>query len=239
MMAKTALVTGATSGIGRAIAIALSKAGYAVLAVGRNRDALDELRALDPAIRPIRLDVKDRAAVEEAVRGLHVDVLVNNAGIMPPLGHFADIEVAAIDAAIDLNLTATLFMTRMIVPQMRERGSGHVVFTGSTAGHLVVPNMALYSATKAAVSGFAASLRGDLAPYGVRVTEIVPGRTETPLYKGVIDEAARAKMYADDAAVQPEDVAAVLVTVLGLPAWADVTRFDIVPTRPSAPAGAK
>jgi len=238
-MAKTALVTGATSGIGRAIAIALAKAGYEVLAVGRNRDALDELRALDPSIKPIRLDVKDRAAVEEAVRGLHVDVLVNNAGIMPPLGHFADIDVAAIDAAIDLNLTATLFMTRMIVPQMRERGSGHVVFTGSTAGHLVVPNMALYSATKAAISGFAASLRGDLAPYGVRVTEIVPGRTETPLYKGVIDEAARAKMYADDAAVQPEDVAAVLVTVLGLPAWADVTRFDIVPTRPSAPAGAK
>ena len=238
-MAKTALVTGATSGIGRAIAIALAKAGYEVLAVGRNRDALDELRALDPSIKPIRLDVKDRAAVEEAVRGLHVDVLVNNAGIMPPLGHFADIDVADIDAAIDLNLTATLFMTRMILPQMRERGSGHVVFTGSTAGHLVVPNMALYSATKAAVSGFAASLRGDLAPYGVRVTEIVPGRTETPLYKGVIDEAARTKMYADNAAVQPEDVAAVLVTVLGLPAWADVTRFDIVPTRPSAPAGAK
>ncbi|MCO5145340.1 MAG: SDR family oxidoreductase [Aquamicrobium sp.] len=238
-MAKTALVTGATSGIGKAIAIALAGAGYEVLAVGRNRDALDELRALDPTIRPLRLDVKDRAAVEEAVRGLHVDVLVNNAGIMPPLGHFADIDVAAIDAAIDLNLTATLFMTRMIVPQMRERGSGHVVFTGSTAGHLVVPNMALYSATKAAISGFAASLRGDLAPYGVRVTEIVPGRTETPLYKGVIDEAARTKMYADDAAVQPEDIAAVLVTVLGLPAWADVTRFDIVPTRPSAPAGAK
>lgn len=238
-MAKTALVTGATSGIGRAIAIALAKADYEVLAVGRNRDALDELRALDPSIKPIRLDVKDRAAVQEAVRGLDVDVLVNNAGIMPPLGHFADIDVADIDAAIDLNLTATLFMTRMILPQMRERGSGHVVFTGSTAGHLVVPNMALYSATKAAVSGFAASLRGDLAPYGVRVTEIVPGRTETPLYKGVIDEEARTKMYADNAAVQPEDVAAVLVTVLGLPAWADVTRFDIVPTRPSAPAGAK
>lgn len=232
-------MTGATSGIGRAIALALAREGYEVLAVGRNREALDELRALDATIRPIRLDVTDRAAVEAAVRGLDVDVLVNNAGIMPPLGHFADIDVADIDATIGLNLTATLFMTRMIVPRMRARGSGHVVFTGSTAGHLVVPGMALYSATKAAISGFAASLRGDLAPEGVRVTEIVPGRTETPLYKGVIDEAARARMYAGNAAVQPEDVAAVLVTVLGLPAWADVTRFDIVPTRPSAPAGAK
>lgn len=238
-MARTALVTGATSGIGRAIALALAREGYEVLAVGRNREALDELRALDATIRPIRLDVTDRAAVEAAVRGLDVDVLVNNAGIMPPLGHFADIDVADIDATIGLNLTATLFMTRMIVPRMRARGSGHVVFTGSTAGHLVVPGMALYSATKAAISGFAASLRGDLAPEGVRVTEIVPGRTETPLYKGVIDEAARARMYAGNAAVQPEDIAAVLVTVLGLPAWADVTRFDIVPTRPSAPAGAK
>lgn len=238
-MKKTAFVTGATSGIGRAIALALAEAEYEVLAVGRNREALDELQALDATIRPIRLDVRDRAAVEEAVRGLHVDILINNAGLMPPLGNFADIAVADIDAAIELNLTATLFMTRMIVPQMRQRGSGHVVFTGSTAGHLVVPSMALYSATKAAISGFAASLRGDLAPHGVRVTEIVPGRTETLLYKGVVDEVARHRMYADNSAVQPEDIAAVLVTVLGLPAWADVTRFDIVPTRPAAPAGTK
>jgi NADP-dependent 3-hydroxy acid dehydrogenase YdfG len=181
----------------------------------------------------------DRAAVERAVGGLSVDVLVNNAGIMPPLGSFADTAVEDIDAAMALNVTATLFLTRLIVPQMLRRGSGHVVFLGSTAGHMAVPNMALYSATKAAIAGFATSLRGDLAPHGVRVTEIVPGRVETPLYKNVLDEAAREKMYANQSAVQPEDIASMLVAVLGLPAWSDVARFDIVPTRPSAPAGAK
>ena len=236
---KTALVTGATSGIGRAIALALAPAGYEVFAVGRNRAALDELQALESVIKPVCVDVTDRAALEQAVGGLTIDVLVNNAGIMPPLGSFADAAVEDIDAAMELNVTATLFLTRLVAPQMRKRGRGHLVFLGSTAGHAPAPNMALYAATKAAIAGFAASLRGDLAPHGVRVTEIVPGRVETPLYRKVLDEAAREKMYANRSAVQPEDIAAMLVTVLGLPEWADVARFDIVPTRPSAPAGAK
>ena len=86
-------------------------------------------------------------------------------------------------------------------------------------------------------AGFAASLRADLSPYGVRVTEIVPGRVETQLYKDILDAAAIRAMYAGNVAVQPEDVAKMVVALLSLPQAADVTRFDIMPTRPTSPSG--
>lgn len=236
---KTALVTGATSGIGRAIALELCRGDYKVYAVGRSLEALASLNAEGRNIVPVALDVTDRVAVTDAVRGLEVDVLVNNAGIMPPLGNFADSLVADIDATLDVNLTAALFLTRLIVPQMRERRSGHVIFTGSSAAHTAHPNIAVYTATKAALSGFAAALRCDLAPFGIRITEIVPGRVETLLYKDILTETSRAAMYANQIAVQPEDVAKMVVAVLDLPQWADVTRFDIMPTNPTTPTGKK
>jgi NADP-dependent 3-hydroxy acid dehydrogenase YdfG len=235
----TAFITGATSGIGRAMALALSEAGYDVYAVGRSEAALEELRGARPGITPIAVDVTDRDAVEAVVADLHIDVLINNAGMMPPLGNFADMKMSDIDATLEVNLSAAVLLTRLVVPQMRERQSGHIIFTGSSAAHTAFPNVAVYSATKAAIAGFAASLRADLSQYGIRVTEIVPGRVETQLYKDILDAKARAAMYADNVAVQPEDVAKMVVTLLGLPASADVTRFDIMPTRPTTPSGSK
>lgn len=95
--------------------------------------------------------------------------------------------------------------------------------------------MAVYAAAKGGIASFARGLRADLSPFGIRVTEIVPGRVETGLYRHILDEAARAAMYAHKA-VQPEDVARMVRAVLDLPEWATVPRFDIVPTRPSPPA---
>ncbi|MFC0220047.1 SDR family oxidoreductase [Pseudochelatococcus lubricantis] len=236
---KTAFVTGATSGIGRAIAIGMAQAGYGVYGVGRSRKALEELRATQGGITPIAVDVTDREALETVVNGLDIDVLVNNAGMMPPLGNFADMQVADIDAALEVNLSAVILLTRLVVPQMRDRGSGHILFTGSAAAHTAFPNIAVYSATKAGISGFAAALRADMSPHGVRVTEIVPGRVETALYKDILDARAREAMYAATKAVQPDDIAHMVLAVLSLPAWADVSRFDIVPTRPTSPSGTK
>ena len=234
----TAFITGATSGIGRAMAIALSEAGYGVYAAGRKEAALEELLAARPGITPVAVDVTDRDALEAAVSGLHIDVLINNAGTMPPLGNFADMAMADIDATLEVNLSAAVVLTRLVVPQMRERQSGHVLFTGSVAGHASFANIAVYSATKAAIGGFAASLRADLSPHGVRVTEIVAGRVETQLYKDILDAEARAAMYAG-VVVQPDDVAKMVLAVLSLPASADVTRFDIMPTRPTSPSGTR
>lgn len=235
----TALITGATSGIGQAMALALAEAGYEVYAIGRSEVALEQLRAARPGITPIAVDVTDREALEAVVTGLRIDVLINNAGVMPPLGNFAEMKISDIDATLEVNLSAAIILTRLVVPQMCAREAGHILFTGSSAAHAPFPNIAVYSAAKAALSGFAASLRADLSPYGIRVTEIVPGRVETQLYKDVLDPAACAAMYAGNVAVQPDDVARMVVALLGLPAWADVTRFDIMPTRPTASIGGK
>ncbi|NHF72411.1 SDR family oxidoreductase [Paracoccus xiamenensis] len=230
-----ALVTGASSGIGLAIALELAQSGRQVFAIARGERGLNALRAAHPAITPIALDVTDREAAHAALEGLEIDVLVNNAGMMPPLGNFADMAMADIDTALEVNLSAAIALTRLVVPQMRDRGRGDILFTGSAAAHAVFPNMAVYSATKGAIASFAQGLRADLSPFGIRVTEIVPGRVETALYKNILDDTARAAMYASKA-VQPEDIARMVRAVLDLPEWATVSRFDIVPTRPTPPA---
>ena len=221
------------------MAIALSDAGYDVYAMGRSEVALKELQGTHPRIVPVAMDVTDREGLEAVLADLHVDVLINNAGIMPPLGNFADMKIADIDTTLEVNLSAAILLTRLVIPQMRERQSGHVIFTGSSAAHTAFPNVAVYSATKAAIAGFAAALRADMSQYGIRVTEIVPGRVETQLYDDIIDAKARAAMYAGNIALQPEDVARMVVALLALPASADITRFDIMPTRPTTPSGSK
>ena len=229
-----ALVTGATSGIGRAIAIALHNAGHQVVALGRNAHALADLSALGLQTRQI--DLTDAASVA-TLADLTPDILVNNAGMMPPLGNFCDADPADIDLAINTNLRAVLTLTRAIAPGMRARGHGHIFFTGSTAGHAAFANLAVYCATKAAIGGFAQALRLDMAPHNVRVTEIVAGRVETSLYNALLPVEIRAAMYAGNAAVQPEDVAAMLLAVLALPQSVDVARFDILPTHQGVATG--
>lgn len=231
-----AVVTGATSGIGQAIALALQAAGHEVIALGRNRAALAALTAA--GLRGIAVDVTDAAALEGALAGLAPDILVNNAGMMPPVRHFCDAEAGDIDLALAVNLGAVLKLTRALAPGMRARGRGHIFFTGSTAGHAPFANMAVYCATKAAVGGFAQALRLDMAPHGVRVTEIVAGRVETGLYKDLLSPEARAAMYAGHSAVQPQDVAAMVLAVLALPQSVDVARFDILPTHQATATGA-
>lgn len=234
----TALVTGATSGIGRAIALALAAAGYRTHALGRNMAALDELRRF-PNIVPLAADIADREAISALIEGLDIDVLVNNAGVVPPVATFVDTPEAEIDATIEVNLSAALHLTHAVVPGMIARGRGDVIFTGSTAAHAPGAKYAIYAASKAGIAAFATALRAELSPAGVRVTEIVPGRVETPLYKDVLDAEQRALMYANAQAVQPEEVAAMVLAALSLPQGTSVARFDIIPTRPTTPAGAR
>lgn len=232
----TALVTGATSGIGYAIAEALARSGRRVLAVGRQADALARLAEI-PNIVPTPLDILDRSALETRLRNEPIDILVNNAGVMPPLSPFDETTIDDIDSAIAVNLTASVFLTRLVAPGMRERQRGHIIFTGSTAGHAAFPRLAVYGATKAAIGAFAEGLRLDMAPHGIRVTEVVAGRTETNLYKSLLTEEARAAMYAGGSAVQPKDIADMVLAALSLPETANVSRFDIVPTRQATPTG--
>ena len=226
---STALVTGATSGIGKAVAEQLAAMGLQVYALGRKQSVLESLRK-NPLITAIAVDVTDREAVCAALDDLPIDIFVNNAGVMPPPKPFHTAEQADIDATLEINISAAFALTRLILPGMVERRSGHVFFTGSTAGHAPFPNMAVYGASKAAIGSLAASLRCDLAGTGVRVTEVVPGRVKTSLYEHALGKAAARNLYDGAAPVDPEDVAHMVQVVLEMPAHVDVSRFDILPT---------
>lgn len=224
-----ALVTGATSGIGEAIALQLARADIDVIALGRSEIKLEELQKVD-GVNAFAVDITDTKAIAALLRNKEIDILINNAGTIPPIVNFAEMDQSDIDKTLSVNLNAAIATTLLVLPDMIAQKQGHIFFTGSTAGHAPFPNMAVYGASKAAISSFAASLRCDISGFGIRVTEIVAGRVETSLYSDVLADAARDDMYSAFDAVQPEDVARMLLSVLQMPAHVDVTRFDILPT---------
>jgi short-subunit dehydrogenase len=174
---KTALLTGATGGLGRAIAGALAQSGAAVVASSRQAEALEELAASLPGAghRAVVADlVVDDAAERLAAEAGDIDVLVANAGVSGTgrLDDFSDEELAA---TIRVNLEAPIRLARAIVPRMVERGEGHVVFIASLAGKAASPRSSLYNATKFGLRGFALALRTDLAGSGIGVSVISPG----------------------------------------------------------------
>jgi 3-hydroxy acid dehydrogenase / malonic semialdehyde reductase len=228
---KTAAVTGASGGIGRAIVSELVRLGMHVHALALPDAALDELLEVDGVtVHPI--DVRDTAAMAAILRTLDVDVLVNNAGIIGDLRPVQLSNTDVADALIDINLRAGVHATMAVLPGMVERNCGHVVFTGSIAGTRPTANSAIYSATKAALNAFADGLRMDLHGGAVRVTVLAPGRVETHLYDEALGghDAAVTRLYSGATSIQPVDVAAVVAMALTMPAHVDVTRIEVVPT---------
>ena len=226
---KTALVTGATSGIGKDIARALAKAGYEVMALGRNRACLEQLQSVD-GLRPLAFDITDQEGLNSTLKDENIDILVNNAGVIPSPQKFDQMNQSEIDATLEVNLIATLAITRLILPGMLKRKHGHIFFVGSISGHTPFSNMAVYGASKAAIASFAAALRCDISGSGVRVTEIVAGRVKTNLYNKVMTDQDRNELYSTFDPVEPRDVASMLLSVLQMPEHVNVTRFDILPT---------
>jgi short-subunit dehydrogenase len=181
-----ALVTGATSGIGRAVAERLAAAGAHVVALGRDDSALAALRDRIGAA-PVRADLGvpadvDRAAAEVLREHRGVDLLVNNAAT-GWAGRFADMEPANADSMIRVNLAGPIRLTRAVLPGMIERGRGHVVTVASIAAHVGVPEEAVYAATKAGLLQFSESIRQELDGTGVRVSVVSPGAVDTPFFE--------------------------------------------------------
>lgn len=184
-MKKTAMVTGATSGIGHAIARDLIKAGFRVIITGRNRSRLDSLaEEFGEDVLPLHYDVRSLNECEKAVVSIpddwsRIDVLVNNAGLALGLEPEYEGDHEDWDTMIDTNIKGLLYMTRLIVPAMVERGKGHIVNIGSIAGDAAYANGAVYCATKAAVKTITDGLRIDIANTPLRVTLLKPGLVET------------------------------------------------------------
>jgi NADP-dependent 3-hydroxy acid dehydrogenase YdfG len=231
---KTVFITGASSGIGKATAIAFAREGSRLLICGRRLEALSELagqltEAGAAEVHAFALDVSDGAAVETTLAGLpkawrDVDVLVNNAGLSRGLGKVYEQDPEDWQEMVDTNVLGLLHVTRAIVPRMVERGVGHVINMGSTAGHMTYANGAVYCASKAAEKAISEGLKLDLMGTPVRVTSIDPGMVETDFSKVRFrgDEEKAAKVYANITPLQPEDVADAIVWAASRPAHVNI-----------------
>jgi len=218
-MTKTILVTGATSGFGRAIATRFAQNGYTVCITGRRAGRLQAIKSELEAqfggkVITLHFDVRDRKTTETALAELKqqvdkIDILVNNAGLAAGLSTIDEGNVDDWETMIDTNVKGLLYVTRQIAPLMKAQGSGHIINIGSTAGKLAYKNGNVYCATKFAVDALTQSMRIDLLPYGIKVTAINPGMAETEFsavrFKG--DEDKAKKVYENMNALQPENIA--------------------------------
>jgi NADP-dependent 3-hydroxy acid dehydrogenase YdfG len=231
---KIVLVTGASSGIGRAAAMEFARNGARLLLCARRLDLLMEMetalmKAGAGGVLLFRVDVREREAVDAALAELpaewaEIDVLVNNAGLSRGMTKLQEDDPENWDEMIDTNIKGLLYVTRAVVPGMVARGRGHVINLGSTAGYITYANGAVYCATKAAEKAISEGLKIDLMGTPVRVTSVDPGMVETDFSKVRFrgDEERAAKIYQNITPLQPEDVADAIVWAATRPAHVNV-----------------
>lgn len=239
---RTVLVTGASAGIGAAIARAAAHAGARVLLAARRADRLADLAASLPTeAHALALDVRDAGSVEGALAALpepwrSVDVLVNNAGLGRDLQPVYENSLDGIAEVIETNVTGLLAVTRAVVPGMLARGRGHVVNIGSIAGRQVYPGGTVYCASKAAVAAITEGLKMDLHGTPIRVTNVEPGLVETEFslirFRGDAERAE--KVYADTTPLTPDDVADAVLYAITRPAHVCVADMLLIPTAQSS-----
>ncbi|MDP8015179.1 SDR family oxidoreductase [Prescottella equi] len=177
-MSRTALVTGASSGIGLEVTRALVSRGYRVLGTTRNPDALQQSSRV-PGVEYLALDLTDRASIEACARAAGaVDVLVNNAG-ESQMGPLEELPLGAIDRLFQVNVLGAIQLTQLLLPGMRERGYGRVVMVGSMLASFPLAFRSSYVAAKCALKGFASAARRELSPFGVWLTTVEPGTIAT------------------------------------------------------------
>ena len=226
----TALVTGASSGIGEATTRALREKGVKVYAAARRIDRLHKL-AQETGCIPIELDVRDRAAVKSFGEKYPVDILVNNAGLGRALGSIWKAEVEDIEMTVDTNVIAAILMIKAVLPGMIERKRGHIVNMSSVTALYPLP-AALYGATKGAIHKLSRDLRMELQGTGIRVTELNPGRVVSEFYDVAIDDEEQRAKIVDNACedLTAADIADAVVYCVSAPWRVNVSQMEIMPT---------
>lgn len=240
MMNKTVLITGATSGIGKATARILAENNYRIIICGRRAERLSELKkelSEFTEIHTLQFDVRDKKAVFENINSLpeafsKIDILINNAGNAHGLDPIQNGDLDDWDAMIDINVKGLLYVSKAIIPKMIEQKSGHIIHIGSIAGKEVYPNGNVYCASKHAVDALNNSMRMDLNPYGIRVGAIHPGMVETEFsevrFKGDTERAST--VYKGLKALQAEDIADIIHFVVSRPYHVNIADLIVYPT---------
>ena len=231
-MTKTALITGATAGFGRAAARLFARDGWQVIGTGRRQDRLDALAGeLGAVFRPVALDMRDLAAVEAFGRATEgVDLLVNNAGLASPMTPLQDAEWGPLAQVIETNISGLVALTRALLPALIAR-KGAVINISSVAANYPYRGGAVYGGSKAFVREFSLCLRADLHGSGVRVTSIEPGMAETEftLVRNGWDQAASDTLYAGVEPMTADDIAATIHWVATLPPHLNINSLELMP----------
>ena len=238
---KVVIITGASSGIGYATALALSKAGAKVAVGARRVDKLvqleNEIKKNGGDVLSQRLDVTQKAdcdaIVEETIKKWGaVDILINNAGLMP-LSFVKNLKIDEWDQMVDVNIKGVLYCTASVLPHMREAKSGHIINISSVAGRIVFPAGSVYCATKHAVTAFSEGLRQELSPRNnIRVTTIEPGVVSTELTNTITDESLEKFVEASKKmeALKADDIASAIVFAIDAPNHVSVNEVLVRPT---------
>jgi len=240
---KTALITGATSGFGHAIALRLAGLGYNLIITGRRSERLDKLSKQlisDYSIQVISLcfDVRDNAACTLAFESLppafqKIDILVNNAGLAAGASPFQESDLADYEQMIDTNVKGLLYMTKLVVPGMIKQQSGLIINLSSIAGIEVYPNGSVYCASKHAVNAITKGLRLDLVKHGIKVSSVSPGMAETEFsiirYHG--DEEKAKAVYAGLIPLNAKDIADAIEFIVTRPTHVSINDIQINPAQ--------
>lgn len=240
---KTAIITGATSGFGRAIAFRLASLGYQLIVTGRRSDRLDDITlqlSSQYSINVLSLcfDVRNNEECTKAVQSIPksfqpIDLLVNNAGLAAGALPFDESDLTDYDQMIDTNVKGLLYMTKIIVPVMIKQKQGHIINISSIAGIEVYPNGSVYCASKHAVNAITKGLRIDLVKHGIKVSSVSPGMAETEFsivrYHG--DEEKAKAVYAGLTALNAEDIADAVEFIVTRPAHVSINDIQINPAQ--------
>jgi NADP-dependent 3-hydroxy acid dehydrogenase YdfG len=238
---KVAIVTGASSGIGYATSLTLSKAGVRVAIGARRTDRLQELEKQiiknNGEVFTQKLDVTSKSDCDSIVNAVvkkwgKVDILINNAGLMP-LSYFKNGKVEEWEQMIDVNIKGVLYCTSAVIPYMLDEKSGHIVNISSIAGRIVFAGGSVYCATKHAITAFSEGLRKELSPkYNIRVTCIEPGGVSTELPESITDESMKKfiQAFKNMEILQSEDIANAILYAIETPNHVNVNEILIRPT---------
>jgi NADP-dependent 3-hydroxy acid dehydrogenase YdfG len=237
---KTALITGATSGIGKATAELLAKNNYRLILCGRNTEVLNQMKtdlSKTTEIFTLNFDIREFSQVENAINSIpenwkKIDVLINNAGNAHGMDSLENGNIDDWDAMMDGNVKGILYISKLLIPGMKNQKSGHIVNISSTAARQTYANGVVYCASKKAVDVISEGMRLELTEFGIKVTNLQPGLTETDFskvrFKG--DEERAKTVYQGFQALRPTDIADAISYCINAPKHVCISDLTIYPS---------